>query len=86
MFKGEISADIKTGTTIAILDNRISSKNKGEKHFSSKAYADKEVAKSKWELLKKEITKKYNIEIIDKEYPAINRTRKEMTIKGLKDE
>ena len=86
MFKGEISADITTGTTIAILDNRISSKNKGERHFSSKAYKNEEIAKSKWEFLKKEITKKYNIEIINKEYPAIQRTRKEMEIKGVKND
>lgn len=86
MFKDEISANLETGTTIAILDNRISFKNGHERLFSARFYESEEAAKKVWNSLKDYITKDYNVEIIDKEYPAINRSRKEMTIKGLKDE
>lgn len=78
--KNIIQAVIKEGTTIAILDNKISSKEKHEKYFSGRWFDSSEDVENVWNELLTDINKKYNIKIIEKEYPKINRKRKELTI------
>lgn len=76
-----IGATIKEGTTLAILDNKISSKEKHEKYFSGRWFESVEEAENIWNELVANISKVYNIEMFEKEYPAINRKRRELTIK-----
>lgn len=71
---------IDTGTVIAILDNKISSKAKGEKYFSGRWLINNIAVEKAWDKLIEDISKIYEIEIIDKNYPAIGRKRKELTV------
>ena len=78
--KNVIEATIKEGTTIAILDNKISSKEKYEKYFSGRWLEDKTTAEKVWNDLVTYISKNYNIEIMEKEYSRINKKRRELII------
>lgn len=77
-----IVADIKEGTTIAILDNKISSKEKYERFFSGVYHEDRKAAEKAWEEAVTFIKKHFEVVIIDKYYPAIDRCRKELTVLG----
>lgn len=75
-----IQAVIKEGTTIAILDNKISSKEKHEKYFSGRWFEDKVTAEKVWNELVAYIDKSYSIEVIEKKYPKINKKRRELIV------
>jgi len=78
--KYTLGSETKKGTIITILDNKISSKEKGEKYFNGKWYKDEAEAEKAWNYLVKNIGKKYSIEINEKYYPATGKMRREMTI------
>ena len=80
-----IEARIKEGTIIAILDNKISSKEKGDIFFGGRWLVDKEQANEHWENIVKEVSKHYKTKIIDKYYEEIGRARKELIIGELLD-
>jgi len=77
-----IEAGIKEGTTIAILGNKISSKEKHDKLFSGVHHKDIETAEKAWEEAITFIKKHYEVEIIEKYYPSIDITRRELTVLG----
>ena len=75
-----IEARIKEGTIIAVLDTKISSKEKGQRYFSGRWLKDIETAEKEWEYMKKEISKQHEIEIVDKYYTDIDRSRRELRV------
>lgn len=75
-----IEAKIKEGTVIGILDNKISSKEKDNRYFSGRWLENQEVAESFWKEIIEKISKYHDIEIIEKEYPTINRSRRELIV------
>ncbi len=75
-----IESIIEPGTIIAILDNKISSKRHWQKYFSGRWLKDIETAETYWIGLLDFLNKHFHIEIIEKEYPKICRSRREIVV------
>lgn len=75
-----VEVPLREGTTIAILNHKISSKRKGERYFSGRWLENKEAAEEFWKGLVDYVNKYFETEIIEKEYPSINQVRREMII------
>lgn len=76
----EISARIKTGTVIAIMERKIASKEEGEKHFSCRWQDNEEDAEKVWLEILEKVSRRFEYEIKEKLIVDINIKRREMTV------
>lgn len=75
-----IEATVEPGTIIAILGDQISSKEKGDKYFSNRCLGETELAEKFWKELVEFTNRYFETRIINKEYPAIKTSRRELVV------